>query len=324
MPKMKAVEQTVLGVIGGLDKVFIIPPFQRNYEWGFEQCDELFSDIINASLSHKPHYLGNVVYYPGKNNSASYGEYILVDGQQRVTTILLLLCAIRDTSQDENLKRKINNRFLINDTTDERFRIRLKQTSHDSNPFIAIVDNTLRNNDYSDSNLVKNYKHFIELILSSEINPINIFEAMPILEVVDVNLNVNDLSSVQTVFEKINATGKKLTPADLIRNYLLLSDSAEEQESLYKRYWVRIEDNVTNNYISKFAHDYLVMNVYDDVSEENIYKQFKAHFENSQATHSDILIEMNVDQTVAVIDRLPYLDTQMIWCFLAEQRVFIS
>lgn len=79
---MRATETNVLSFIGGLDKVFIIPPFQRNYEWTYEQCEELFNDIISAHRNKKNHYLGNIVYYVGKNNGASYSEFILVDGQQ--------------------------------------------------------------------------------------------------------------------------------------------------------------------------------------------------------------------------------------------------
>ncbi|WP_027399503.1 DUF262 domain-containing protein [Anaerovorax odorimutans] len=94
---MRATETNVLNFIGGLDKVFIIPPFQRNYEWTYEQCEELFNDIIASHKNKKSHYLGNIVYYVGKNNGASYNEFILVDGQQRVTTVLLLLCALRDS-----------------------------------------------------------------------------------------------------------------------------------------------------------------------------------------------------------------------------------
>ena len=78
---MRATETNVLNFIGGLEKVFIIPPFQRNYEWSFEQCDELFADIINSFKRQQTHYLGNVVYYVGRNNGASYSEFILVDGQ---------------------------------------------------------------------------------------------------------------------------------------------------------------------------------------------------------------------------------------------------
>ena len=91
MNDLRATETNVLNFIGGLDKVFIIPPFQRNYEWNFEQCDELFTDIINAYKNQKTHYLGNVVYYVGRNNGASYNEFILVDGQQRVVQYKLFL-----------------------------------------------------------------------------------------------------------------------------------------------------------------------------------------------------------------------------------------
>ena len=120
---MRAIGTSVLSLVGGLDKVFIIPPFQRNYDWSYDQCDELFDDIVKAYKTNTTHYLGNIVYYMGKNSGASFNELILVDGQQRITTILLLLCAIRDYSKQEDLK--INSRYLINDTDIEKFRIKL-------------------------------------------------------------------------------------------------------------------------------------------------------------------------------------------------------
>ena len=288
---MRAQEQTVLNLIGGLDKCFVIPPFQRNYEWTFEQCDELFEDIVVAYKTGKSHYLGNVVYYVGKNSGAAYSEYILVDGQQRVTTILLLLCAIRSLVSDD-IKKSINQRYLKNDTSSDKFRIRLKQTSYDTDSFIAVVDD-MDLTQYSKSNVVKNYLHFIELLKESSVSPEDIYNTIPKLEIVDVNLQINDdLTAIQTVFEKINSTGKKLTSADLIRNYLLLANNSNEQEELYKNYWVKIEQLVTNQYISKFARDYLIMNIYEDVAEADVYKMFKSHFNETNATHLDILREM--------------------------------
>ncbi len=140
---MKASETTVLNFIGGLDKVFIIPPFQRNYEWGENECRALFEDIIVSATTKKTHYLGNVVYYVGENNGASYSEFILVDGQQRITTILLILCALRDTfveTGNTSDAESINRRYLKNDTADNKFRVRLKQTTYDSKCFTAVVD----------------------------------------------------------------------------------------------------------------------------------------------------------------------------------------
>lgn len=136
---MKAVDSNVLKFIGGLDKVFAIPPFQRNYEWSIEQCDELFYDIIKSYKTGKNHYIGNIVYYIGENSGASFSEYILIDGQQRITTILLLLCAIRDHVKNDD-ELRINSRYLKNDTKDERYRIKLKQTTFDAKIFAKIID----------------------------------------------------------------------------------------------------------------------------------------------------------------------------------------
>ncbi len=289
---MKATETTVLNFIGGLDKVFIIPPFQRNYEWTHEQCEELFNDIILAFKKQKTHYLGNVVYYKGKNDGASYSEFILVDGQQRVTSILLLLCALRDSfpNNDDNI-RSINNRYLLNDTGDNRFRVRLKQTSYDTNSFMSIIDNSPIEN--TENNVIKNYNFFKKLISECNVTPEDLYRTVPKLEIVDVNLQIeDDLNAVQTVFEKINSTGKRLTPADLIRNYLLLAQNSTEQERLYEDYWVKIEQQVNSNNISKFARDYLIMNIFEDVPETKIYKMFKEHFTENGALHIDILRDM--------------------------------
>lgn len=290
---MKATETTVLKFIGGEDKVFIIPPFQRNYEWSEEQCIELFNDIKQAYKSNKTHYLGNILYYIGDNNSASFDEFILVDGQQRVTTILLLLCAIRDVSDDEDLKKVINRKYLKNEDSIETFKVKLKQTSYDEDVFISVVENDILNI-LSESNIYKNYDLFMKLLRESDVSPKDIYETIPKLEVVDVNLSAGNqsinLETVQTVFEKINSTGKKLTPADLIRNYLLLANSSKEQEKLYKKYWVKIEQTVKNENISRFARDYLVMNTFDDVPDDSIYKNFKEHF--AKISHLDILSEL--------------------------------
>lgn len=292
---MKATETNILKFIGGLDKVFIIPPFQRNYEWNFEQCDELFEDIIDSYKMKKSHYLGNIVYYEGKNNGASFSEFILVDGQQRITTILLLLCAIRDEMKRQNLPdERITSRYLENDNGADAFRVRLKQTSYDSESFNMVVKGLAKVNDKK-NNIIKNYYHFIDLLRNSDVSLKDIYNTITKLEVVDVNLQIEDnLEAVQTVFEKINSTGKRLTPADLIRNCLLLSNSIEEQEVLYKNYWINIERTVSNENISRFARDFLVMKIFEDVEQEKIYKKFKEDYiEQPHITKREILEEMN-------------------------------
>lgn len=290
---MKASETTVLNFIGGLDKVFIIPPFQRNYEWSDKECRDLFDDIINSCVNNKNHYLGNVVYYEGENNGASFSEFILVDGQQRVTTILLLLCALRDKFKeigDEDNYKSINRKYLSNETSDDKFRIRLKQTRYDQKAFKSIVDAVPFS---GESKVVQNYKLFKELVDQSSVSPKEIYNAIPKLQIVDVNLQItNDLTAVQTIFEKINSTGKPLEPADLIRNFLLLAKSSVEQDELYENYWLNIERELNTENISRFARDFLIMKIFEDVPNDSIYSMFKDYVIGTNTTHEDILDEM--------------------------------
>lgn len=135
--------------------------------------------------------------------------------------------------EEQSVFESVNKRYLINDTNENRFRIRLKQTAYDAKSFIAIIDKTPIEKD--DNNVSKNYFYFKKLISDSNIDPKAIYETIPKFEVVDVNLQIeDDLGAIQTVFEKINSTGKRLTPADLIRNYLLLANTSAEQERLYE------------------------------------------------------------------------------------------
>ena len=103
---MEVKNAIIKDLIAGFDKVFVIPPFQRNYEWTEQECGELFSDIEKVCQVDESHYLGNIVYYIGKNTGSTYTELILIDGQQRITSILLLVCAIRDSLPQKDVKEK--------------------------------------------------------------------------------------------------------------------------------------------------------------------------------------------------------------------------
>ena len=287
---MKANDVNVLDFISGRNKVFIIPPFQRNYEWTIHQCEELFDDIIRAHQNNKSHYLGNIVYYLGQNNGATFQELILVDGQQRITTVLLLLCALRDLTENEEIRQSIDGDYLMNRTQNEKYRIRLKQTAYDSNCFVSIIKGT---HIAGQNNTITNYEYFKKRIRESDISIQELYDTLTKLEIVDVNLQIdNDLSKVQTIFEKINSTGKRLEPADLIRNFLLLANTAEEQEILYTEFWLKIEQTVGTENISRFAKDFLILNLFDDIPKEQIYKTFRNHFSSSGTSHVAILKEM--------------------------------
>lgn len=293
---MKASDTTMLTFIATEAKQFIIPPFQRNYEWTFNECDDLFDDIIEITKTKAKHYLGNIVYYISEDFCSTNQRYILIDGQQRMTSILLLLCAIRDLLDDKNLdehntKDYIDKQYLTNSSSEENFKIKLKQTSYDNEKFELVIRKNATKSD--NSNIIKNYFHFKERLQNAEIKIIDIYRAIKNIEIVDVNLQIDsDLRAVQIIFEKINSTGKPLSAADLIRNYLLISNNIKEQEYLYKSYWTLIENNVKSEYISDFVKDYLMMKSFKDVSSKATYKMFKNYVESENLKHEDVLCDM--------------------------------
>lgn len=292
---MKAVDEKIGKFLGNSDTVFIIPPFQRNYSWDETQCNELFDDILDSVKKKRSHYIGNIVYFVGENNRAGFNEYILIDGQQRITSILLLLCAIRSKLPKEEVKR-LEKKFLINeDEKDDKYRVKLKQTENDYRIFEKIISNGEFSSDERDNKLFKNYNYFLDRIADFDENTtINIFNAIADLDIVDLNLQIEkDLEAVQKIFEKINSTGKELSVADLIRNYLLISNNSNTQNDLYNNYWVKIEELYQNNDdISDFAKHYLITKRCIWVEEKKMYSTFRLYFDNSDMTKEMILSEI--------------------------------
>ena len=293
---MKAVDSKISSFIGNSDRVFIIPPFQRNYAWSINQCEELFSDIVDSYYKNNSHYIGNIVCYEGANNSASFNEFILIDGQQRITSILLLLLAIHNKlpNNDYN-KQAIYNRYLTNSIGPEKRRVKLKQTENDEDIFDKIVQNQSLTEDEKKSKIFENYNYFMQKLdeIEKNIPLLDFYNTIGNLSIVDLNLQDNDLEAVQKIFEKINSTGKPLTTADLIRNYLLIAQTADEQLRLYKNYWVKIEELYQDTeLISDFAKHYLITKRSDWVEEDKMYATFKSYFSNVDITKEKVLGEM--------------------------------
>lgn len=295
---MKANDSKISSFIGNSERVFIIPPFQRNYTWTLDECEELFNDIVISIKKHSEHYIGNIVYYVGKDSSASFSEYILVDGQQRITSILLLLSAIRNSLDDSDYnKQAIDKKYLTNEFGREKFRVKLKQTESDEVIFDKILLNQSLTAEEKKSKLYINYEYFLNRIKelsSGNISLIEFYNAVGNLDIVDLDLKIeNDLEAVQKIFEKINSTGKPLSSADLIRNYLLIAETAEKQLELYKNYWVKLEELYDNkDNISDFAKHYLITKRGDWVENSKMYSMFKSYFSNMEIEKEVVLAEM--------------------------------
>lgn len=286
---MDARDTSILEFIGGKKISFIIPPFQRNYEWNELQCSELYDDVKNAIKTKRDHYLGNIVYYVASSN-ASFSELILVDGQQRFTSVMLLLCAIRDLCDNEKLINDINSSYLKHDESrlrdgEEEYRIRLKQTSTDYEDFLKVIDNN-QIDESSSSNIINNYLYFKRKItedLDCKIieNLSDIYDAIERLKIVRVDLEIQDnLEEVQLIFEKINSTGKPLSFTDLIRNFLLISKNANQQTKLFTKYWKKIEQDLGPELLEPFMSCYLTYKIKEDIKNADKYRRFKEFFKN--------------------------------------------
>ncbi|WP_027400084.1 DUF262 domain-containing protein [Anaerovorax odorimutans] len=275
---MKADSINLLEFISTSKRTFIIPVYQRNYDWKKIQCLTLFRDIekIAIDIKRSIHFLGTMVYIQGED-TATFREFIVIDGQQRLTSIMLLLKAISERTTDEDIREDIYELYLINKRAPEQFRIKLKPMKSDFATYKELIngeDETL-----NESAITSNYKYFLELIDSSDLTPEQIYKGIQKIEVVYIQLSKEN-ENPQLIFESLNSTGLDLTEADLIRNYLLMGQEYSKQEELYNNYWVKIERILPDQMISDFIRDYLTLKTAIIPNKDKVYKNFKEYYEN--------------------------------------------
>ena len=241
------------------DAVFNIPVYQRNYSWDTDNCKQLFQDIETVVITEKEHFIGSIVYITIGTATEPY--YNIIDGQQRITSIMLFLKALHDLADDKGFRKRLKNSFLTNVDYDGKPKVKLKQVEYDQSVYERIImqddiDDDFFSDKEKDSNVYKNYNKFKELIAGSDISVQDLYNALFKLEIIDVCLTTED---PQEVFESMNSTGKSLTNTDLLRNYLLMDLPHSKQEELYTKYWSKIEENVGTKQMDSFMVNYLIM-----------------------------------------------------------------
>lgn len=268
----KIIEQTY--------RQYTIPVYQRLYSWQKQQCNQLYDDIMDSIKKGRNHYLGSLVYFEKTENNFSFCP--IIDGQQRVTTVILLLKALYDMADDEKDKT-IKNRIyhsLYNDNCEERYKLKLKSVDSDNQELEKVLMGNLSDLDQS-SNVAINYHNFIDRIKTSveleQVSIDEIFEGITNLEVVEIIIDKND--DPQLIFESINSTGMYLETSDLIRNFLLMGiKDAGKQKEYYKKYWVKLQNDVGKDNIEKFFYDFLVMKDARYIQETKVYDNFKLYY----------------------------------------------
>ncbi|MGJ0845704.1 DUF262 domain-containing protein [Tissierella praeacuta] len=278
---MEAGKIRLVELINANKRTFNIPVYQRNYDWKYAQCERLFKDIENIARTNNEveHFLGTIVFVVDRT-LPTFTEYILIDGQQRITSMMLLIKALYDSIEEEYMKQDILESFLTNRNAPEKYRIKLKSIESDRLAYEQIISGQAID---LDSNIVNNYKLFKELVDSSEFKPEQLYEALNYIDIVFISLEKGKKSeNPQMIFESLNSTGLSLTQADLIRNYLLMNHNYEKQDFLYNEYWLRIENSLTNSKISDFVRDYLTMKTGKIPVKNNVYNVFKNYLRNGE------------------------------------------
>ena len=274
---MKADNISFLEFIGASKRTFYIPVYQRNYDWRRLQCITLFKDIENIAIdeSRNSHFLGTIVYVEG-DSTANFRQFIVIDGQQRLTTIMLLLKAILDSTNNEELKQEIKECYLTNRFSPESLRIKLKPMKSDAINYQRLINDQKK--EMEESKILLNYNLFIDLIEESILSPEEIYQGIQKLEIVYIQLT-KEKENPQLIFESLNSTGLDLTQADLIRNYLLMGQEYRQQENLYNNYWLKLEKMLPDAMISDFIRDYLTLKTCIIPNKDSVYSSFKIYYQ---------------------------------------------
>ena len=278
---MKGSEAKMTAFMEGADKRYIIPVYQRKYDWKLENCRLLYDDLKKIITDNRgSHFFGSIVSSVVPNGSKI--EYHIIDGQQRLTTVTLLLLAMRNliangviSSGEGKLDEQISQRFLIAPWAKEDDRIKLRPVKSDREALERLFGDE---EDYDNSsNLTINYRFFCDTLLKQEVPVDDLYTAVGRLEIISITLDPGD--NAQLIFESLNSTGLALTEGDKIRNFILMGLPPTEQNHCYDSYWAKIE-KCTGNDVSGFVRDYLSIKQQSTPTINNVYRVFKSYAED--------------------------------------------
>lgn len=323
--------ETTLNKLLNTSRQFIVPIFQRNYSWQKSQYEQLWFDILRASKfkEKQNHFIGSIVYIDMGTPAGRPQQLLLIDGQQRLTTISILLCAIKDYVQKFNLETKlinlakIKNQFLYNSDEIDEDRYKLLLNVQDKETYIKLIDNTIFTVNKPATNIIKCYEFFYERIedFIKQYGQIDeIYAGIFKLSLVSISLD-KDSDNPQMIFESMNSTGKDLSQTDLLRNYLLMDLTPEKQTRLYKTYWKSMEElfgeDIYKNDVNKF--DYFIRDFLTLKSDtgyickiNNVYENFKRYYLDNNCEKFVVLKDLfTYAKYYACIDLLQEKDDEL-------------
>ena len=281
---MDATKGNIYAILNG-NKQFLIPVYQRYYSWETEQCSRLWNDIVDKV----GHFVGSIVNIAEQAMPTGVQKYMIIDGQQRLTTLSLLLIALRDYAEEHPEDgtinaRRIDNMLLKNEYEDGDERYKLLLTETDRDLLISLVEKKPIS-DPGLSRILSNYNFFAGKIADMELQPKDVYEAIGKLQIVNITLDRN-VDDAQAIFESLNSTGKELSESDLIRNYVLMGLEPSEQRYVYEHMWRPMEllfdYEKQDSVMDRFFRDYLTMKTTRIPKIDRVYEGFKAYHLNCE------------------------------------------
>jgi len=297
---MKANELQIEKFLSSSKTVFVIPVYQRNYDWDRSHCKRLLDDIIKIGKDNQNsgHFIGSIVFVQDDiYSSGKATELMIIDGQQRLTTLTLLFAALHWYAKkegNEQLAEMLWEEYLINKHAPETARLKLKPTNNNEKALKCVLGNRICDFD-GYSRIIDNYNFFKDQINN------DVFEVIlqGINKLIFVEISLDRIKdNPQRIFESLNSTGLDLSQADLIRNYILMGLARNDQEKIYTEYWDVIEKNARDNQseenlVSDYIRDYLTLRNKKIPNKNKVYETFKTQYPTTTLTQlEDILLPL--------------------------------
>nr|WP_000642604.1 DUF262 and DUF1524 domain-containing protein [Helicobacter pylori] len=290
---MKAEATTLLNFIKDNQKnQLVIPIYQRLYSWEKEQCKQLWDDIIKIGGNDKMdgHFIGSILYVLD-GITHSNNALLIIDGQQRLTTITLLLTALRNHLSDK--RKEIEDHYLINSDKggDKKFRLILSESDKDT--LLSLIDKDKRKPSELSSKIVENFKLFEEWVSKNTDELETIFKGLEKLMIVEIALE-KEKDDPQLIFESMNSKGIELTQTDLIRNYIVMETEIEKQEGFYNKYWRAMEEEFKQNekLFDRFVRHYLTIKTGETPNINKVYVALKDYRQKEGIGIEDLLKDL--------------------------------
>ncbi|GAA7313721.1 DUF262 and DUF1524 domain-containing protein [Helicobacter pylori] len=264
------------------------------YSWKKEQCEQLWDDIIKIGGNDKMngHFIGSILYVRDDNTHSS--PLLIIDGQQRLTTITLLFIALRNHLSDEvkileKFSREKIESYLIN--SDKKFRLILSESDKDT--LLSLIDKNKRKPSEPSVKVVENFKLFEKWISENTDKLETIFKGLEKLMIVWIALE-KEKDDPQLIFESMNSKGIELTQADLIRNYIVMETEGEKQKDFYNQYWRAMEEDFKQNekLFDRFVRHYLTIKTGKIPIEKRVYGAFKGYQQKEGIEIEDLLKDL--------------------------------